>query len=305
MSFTMSASMKRLLLLLLLTTPLFSQQVALTFDDLPAHGPLPPGVTRVDIANSIIKTLNDAHVPEPYGFINAQKLEKIPEDIQVLKLWRAAGFPLGNHTFTHMSLTDNTADAFEQDIAANEPILRSLMPHADWHWFRYPFLWEGDTLEKRHAVRSYLRAHDYKIAQVTLDFGDYAFNAPYARCMEKKDTASVDHLKALYLAAATENIALYQKMAVLIFGHDIKHIMLLHIGAFETVMLPHLIDMLKKQNFTFITLPDAASDPAYKNDPDLPLKWGGIFIEQMRQVRHLEYPPHTDQPPKELETICQ
>jgi len=32
-----------------------------------------------------------------------------------------------------------------------------LMVGQDWHWFRYPFLWEGDTLEKRHAVRAYLK----------------------------------------------------------------------------------------------------------------------------------------------------
>jgi len=293
-----------LFLAIVFMTPLFAQQVALTFDDLPSHGELPPGMTRVDVANSIIKTLKDAHVPQPYGFINAVRLEKDPQDIEVLKLWRAAGFPLGNHTYTHMSLTDNTVDAFEQNIAANEPTLRSLMQNDDWHWFRYPFLWEGDTLEKRRAVRAYLQAHDYKIAQVTLDFADYAFNSPYARCMTKKDTAAVDHLKALYLTTATEQIALDQKLAIAVFGHDIKHVMLLHIGAFETVMLPHLIELLKQQHFTFITLPEAESDPAYKSDPDIPIKWGGTFLEQMRESKHLEYPPHNDKPLKELEAIC-
>ena len=38
----------------------------------------------------------------------------------------------------------------------------------DWHWFRYPFLWEGDTLDKRHAVRAYLKDHGYRVAQVSL-----------------------------------------------------------------------------------------------------------------------------------------
>jgi peptidoglycan/xylan/chitin deacetylase (PgdA/CDA1 family) len=296
--------MKRFLLLILLVTPLTAQQIALTFDDLPSHGELPPGMTRVDVANSIIKTLKDAQVPEPYGFINASKLDKVPADMEVLKLWRAAGFPLGNHTFTHMSLTDNAVEAFEQDIAANEPTLRSLMPNADWHWFRYPFLWEGDTLEKRHAIRAYLKVHDYKIAQVTMDFGDYLFNSPYARCSEKKDSAAINHLRELYLSAATERIALNRKMATLIYGHEIKYIMLLHIGGFETVMLPQLIDLLKKQDFTFVTLPDAAGDPAYKDDPDLPIKYGGSFLEQMRQAKGLEYPPHADLPQKELDAMC-
>src|SRR5260370_37698763 len=41
----------------------FSQQVALTIDDLPAHGALPPGMTRADVAKIILKELKDAHAP--------------------------------------------------------------------------------------------------------------------------------------------------------------------------------------------------------------------------------------------------
>src|SRR5215467_1898797 len=117
------------MLLLLLTLHGFTlgQDVALTFDDLPAHGPLPPGMTRVDVAESIIAALKSVKAPEVYGFINAVKLEQVPGDRAVLEEWRAAGFMLGNHTYSHMSLTDNTVEAFEKDIAANEPVLRELM----------------------------------------------------------------------------------------------------------------------------------------------------------------------------------
>ena len=75
-----------------------AQEVALTFDDLPAHGPLPPGMTRLDVAKSIIATLKAANAPQVYGFINAVKLEQVPEDRAVLEEWRAAGYLLGNHT---------------------------------------------------------------------------------------------------------------------------------------------------------------------------------------------------------------
>src|SRR5271165_3200006 len=93
------------LLLLLLPVCGGAQEVALTFDDLPAHGPLPPGMTRLDVAKSIIATLKAANAPQVYGFINAVKLEQVPEDRAVLEEWRAAGLMLGNHTYTHMSLT--------------------------------------------------------------------------------------------------------------------------------------------------------------------------------------------------------
>jgi peptidoglycan-N-acetylglucosamine deacetylase len=51
----------------------------------------------------------------------------------VLKLWRSAGFPLGNHTYAHLSLNASTADEFDQNVAANEPELKSLMGRQDWH----------------------------------------------------------------------------------------------------------------------------------------------------------------------------
>jgi peptidoglycan/xylan/chitin deacetylase (PgdA/CDA1 family) len=69
-------------------------RVALTFDDLPDHGPPPPGLTRVDVATSIIGALTSHHAPPVYGFINAKQLEAHPADVEVLRLWRKAGFPL-------------------------------------------------------------------------------------------------------------------------------------------------------------------------------------------------------------------
>src|SRR6185436_490487 len=84
-------------------------RVALTFDDLPDHGPLPPGMSRIDVAKSIIGTLKAHQAPPVYGFINARQLETNPADAAVLRLWREAGFPLGNHTFSHMDLHTSTA----------------------------------------------------------------------------------------------------------------------------------------------------------------------------------------------------
>jgi peptidoglycan/xylan/chitin deacetylase (PgdA/CDA1 family) len=173
-----------------------AQQIAITFDDLPSHGSKPIGETRLEIANSILATLHADHMPPTYGFVNGDKVAADPATIAVLKAWRAAGNPLGSHTWSHMNFNDHTPAEFEADIAKNEPLLESLMGDQDWHWFRYPFLWEGDTLDKRHAVRAYLFAHGYRIAQVNMDFEDYLWNDPYARCIAKHDDKSIEYLGA-------------------------------------------------------------------------------------------------------------
>ena len=278
--------------------------VAITVDDLPQHGDLPPGMTRSDIAKSMVATFKAKGVPEVYGFMNAGKIGDDPDRKESLKLWLDGGLPLGSHTFSHMDLTTHSAEEFEADIAANEPFLQTLMGARDWHWFRYPYLHEGDTLEKRHAVIKYLREHSYKVAEVTLDFEDYAWNNPYARCVEKKDADSIAWLKQSYLSSAAEYISLGQKMAAQLYGRDIKHVLLLHIGAFDSVMLPELLDLMTNRGFHFVTLPEAEKDPGYLRDPDAGFKDGGTLLDELMEAQHLKFPPHTDKPMKKLAEIC-
>ena len=92
-------------------------------------------------------------------------------------------------------------------------------------------------------------------------------------------------------------------MSEMLYGRDIKHIMLLHIGGFETIMLPKLLDLLKEKNFKLITLQEAESDPAYATDAPLGANWGGTFLQQMMRVKHLEFPPTEDRLSK-LDAIC-
>jgi peptidoglycan/xylan/chitin deacetylase (PgdA/CDA1 family) len=300
-----SAAGLGLMATLLWVSGLAAQEVALTVDDLPDHGPLPAGVSRVDVTRKMLAALADGKLNGiVYGFINSGKLEKYPDEIEVLKLWREAGQPLGNHTYTHINFTDNPVEAFEENIAKNEPALQQLMQGQDWHWFRYPYLHEGDTVEKRHAARAYLKDHGYRIAQVTLDFEDYLWNGPYARCTDKKDEKAIAWLKESYLKTAREYFELDQQMAQQIYGRRIKYVLLMHIGAFDAEMFPALIAQMRKDGFQFISLPDAESDPAYESDPDVGLKDGGTLLDQFFDSRKLTYPAHEDKPRKELAALC-
>ncbi|CAN5734384.1 polysaccharide deacetylase family protein [soil metagenome] len=280
-----------------------AQQVAFTFDDLPAHGEVPPGQTRLQIAQSILKTIHDQRLPPTYGFVNAHHLEEKPAEREVLEAWRTAGQPLGNHGYSHLSMNDHTVEEYTADIAKNEPVLTSLMPHQDWHWFRYPFLWEGETLEKRRAVRTYLQQNHYQVAQVSMDFEDYLWNAPYARCVAKQDDTAIASLRASYLATADQFIALFRTMSHTLYGRDIPYVLLLHIGAFDAQMFPQLIELFRQRGFTFISMTDALKDPVFKEDPNTALKYGGAFQEQWFAAKHLKVPPGT-KPYKELEAVC-
>ncbi len=127
----------------------------------------------------------------------------------------------------------------------------------------------------------------YKVAEVTLNFGDYAYNEPYARCLAKNDVQAIDWLKQSYLSGASESLSVGQKVSNQIYERNIKRMMLLHIGVFETVMLPRFFELLKQRGFKLITLQKAESDPAYAHDPDLPSRWDGTFLQQMMVAKHI------------------
>lgn len=280
-----------------------SRQIAVTFDDLPVHGPLPPGETRLDVANQVIAALRNAHVPPTYGFVNATHLEQQPDTMEVLKAWRAAGNPLGNHTWSHPNLNQMTLADYGANIARDEPTLESLMAHGDWHWFRYPFLAEGDTPGKRAGVREYLAQHGYRIAGVTMSFADYDWNEPYARCSEKKDRKSIAWLERSYLTAADRSIRYDRTLAKELYGHDIPYVLLMHIGAFDGHMLPRLLALYQHRGFSFVSLEQAEADPFYRIDTDPNLPPGPDSLEGVAAERHIAL-PKSESFSAQLNVVC-
>ncbi|MGI4828855.1 MAG: polysaccharide deacetylase family protein [Janthinobacterium lividum] len=278
-------------------------QVAFTFDDLPAHGPLPPGMARPAVVASILNTLHREKMPPVYGFINGFRVEEFPYQIHILEAWHAAGEPLGNHTWSHPELDQLSAPQYEANIAQNEALLQRVDPQGDWHWFRYPFLEEGNTVSKRDAVRTWLSAHGYRTAEVSMDFQDYLWNEPFARCSAKHDAAAIQQLHDTYLATAKTYIGVYRELAHRLYGHDVPYVLLMHVGAFDAHMLPELIGLFREQGFAFTTLETAMADPVYRADPEVPTPGGSTFNEMVATVRHVDV-PDAQEPDKMLDHLC-
>jgi len=287
-------------------SPLPLQPLAITFDDLPAHGAHPPAITRMQIIQSILATLQREKLPPTYGFINGVRTEESPETLGVLRAWRAAGQPLANHTWSHPDFNDTLPSQFIADIEANQPLLRTLMPAPsdDWHWFRYPYLNEGDTLEKHRQVRTWLKANHYKVAEVTMDFEDYLWNEPYARCTAKNDPTALQQLHDTYLSTAGQFITYYRAISKAVYGRDIPLILLMHVGAFDAHMLPELLTLYRTRGFTFVTLPQATADPVYAEDSDIAYTHGDTLTEQLAFRRGIPRPHHPGKPVALLQGLC-
>ncbi len=277
-----------------------TSELALTFDDLP----ITPEATE-----SLVATLQANSVPEVYGFFNGASLGDISTPSPLLtatRAWVAAGYPLGNHTYTHTDLNRVTVDAFIQDIAANEIPLRDLSQGMHYHLFRYPLLHEGGTPEKRAAVRAYLRANGYTMAPVSLDFQDWAWTEAHLRCRRSGDTEALSRLDDLFIIHALSRLAHARHQSRHVYGREIRFVALLHATAFQAHILPRLLESLGtafEEGVRYISTTHALQDPAYREDHGIAREEGATWLDLQELAKYgaVETGP---QVPSELGRIC-
>ena len=264
---------------------LASFEIAITVDDLPAHGPLPPGMTRLGIAQSYLETLAAHGVPEAYGFVNAAKIGTDPDSAAVLDAWRAAGYPLGNHGATHLNLERAPSiDAWRADVIRGEPPLARAMRGADWHWYRFPNLAAGNA--RHDAAAAFLGERGYRVASVSVAFSDWSYTDAYARCRARGDDAAIEAMKAAYLRGIDEGIARMRALSARIYGRMAPQVLLTHLGGWSAVMLPEVMARLDAAGARYVTLARAEADPAYVAAERLP--GGGGIMDRTAHARGVD-----------------
>lgn len=237
--------------------------VAVTVDDLPAHGALPPGMTRLSITLSHLQTFKAHGVAEAYGFVNAANAGD-PDAIAALDAWRAGGHPLANHGFTHLNIDRAVSlEAFLADVEAGEPAVAERMRGQDWRWFRYPNLSTGATAERHDGAAAWLKARGYRIAHVTLSFDDWRYTEAYARCAAMGDTATIATMETQYLRFVDDSLSRMKAVSQRVYGRMIPQVLLTHVGGWSARMLPQVMSRLDAAGARYAPLAQAQQDPAY------------------------------------------
>ncbi|MDG2528933.1 polysaccharide deacetylase family protein [Caulobacter endophyticus] len=265
-----------------------SFDVSVTVDDLPVHGALPPGMTRLSIARSHIETFKAHGVKEAFGFVNSANATDV-ESNAVLDAWRAAGHPLGNHTASHLNLEKaETLQAWIADLEAGEPAVAQRMKGQDWRYLRFPNLTAGTRPERHQGAAAYLAAHGYKVAHVTISFSDWSYSDAYARCLAKGDQAAIKTMEDQYLRGADDELANMRTVSQAVYGRMIPQVLLTHIGGWSAHMLPKVMDRLDAAGARYVTLEKAQRDPAYAQAEAIP--GGGGIMERTAKARGIALP---------------
>lgn len=241
-----------------LNLPCFAEEereIAITIDDLPFVGSAtntPANLKRTqDRFAAIVKALVDNQVPAT-GFAIGGAVAKNEWDL--LENFRNQGFALGNHTYTHKSLSGVSADKYISDIEHADNVLASVMTEPKY--FRYPYLAEGSG-EKKQKVQEYLAEHQYTIAPVTIDSKDYEFNAQLYRVPYRKREQSINQFKKRYLAYIWKQTLAAEQRSRKSNGQPVRQILLIHANLLNSYCLPDILEMYKKHGYKFISLADA------------------------------------------------
>ena len=159
---------------MLATAPARAERiVAITIDDLPFLGEPGPGDTVEAATGRLIDALVRRKVPAT-AFVTC---DRTPEQLGVLRQWRAAGLELANHAGSHKRLDDLSEAAWEADVTTCGSTIAA---HATQpRYFRFPFLQSGDSPRRRDAAAARLSALGYVTAPVSIDTADWLIAEAY------------------------------------------------------------------------------------------------------------------------------
>jgi peptidoglycan/xylan/chitin deacetylase (PgdA/CDA1 family) len=218
--------------------------------------------------------------------------------------------PLGNHTYDHVDFDRVSAQAYIANIARIDHLLQTITPGQPLlrrrHIFRYPYLAEGETLQKRDAFRIYLFRNGYRIAEVTVNYNDWAWNKAYVRCVRQNNRESIAWLKTHIVEDAQWNLNASTMMAGSLFHRNIPQILLIHIGVIDAVTLDTILKNFRAHHVKFITLDEALADPIHNINPNYAYRGEETFLEQVATSRHVDVAKYVDgiYPMDRQNTVC-
>ncbi len=139
-----------------------------------------------------------------------------------------------------------------------------------------------------------------------IDWEDYLWNGAHARCIAKNDTQAIEWLRSSYLAEAERWMRVQRDLSRQVWGRDIKHVALLHLGSFSSHILPDLFKLLEREGYRIVTLEEAQSDPIYDVGPGRggPTRRHTHRTHDAVEGHLLAARPRADKPREKLRSIC-
>ena len=242
-----------------------STEIAITMDD-PKPDDL-AGMPGSEINHRILNTLRQPHITAAL-FVTGMRIDN-PTGKAIVHEWDEAGHRICNHTYSHRNYCSSEVayEWFAADFEKNEPLIRDYKNFT--RLFRYPFLKEGETAEKRDHFRALLREHGYNVGHVTVDASDWYIDARMRERLKKDPKADTRPYRDYYIAHIRDRASFYRQLSRDVLGHDIRHTILIHHNLLNALYLADMMEGLKRDGWKWIDAPRAFADPVFRREPKI------------------------------------
>lgn len=257
-----------------------AQTVAFTFDDGPTLEPTP--LMSAQQRNQSMLDALAAHQVRAALFVTCGNGADRPEGYALAKAWGDAGHALGNHTMTHPDLNSAklTLAQYQQEVVACDRITSTLPGYQKW--FRYTFLREGNTPQKRDGMRAFLKERGYRNAHVSLDTSDWRLDGKLVQVLEANSKADIAPIKMAYLAHIRQRAIAYRDLSRQLEGRDIPQVMLMHHNLLNALWLKDVIQQFRDMGWTITTPALAFDDAVYRKEPERPATGQSLLLSIAR-----------------------
>ena len=226
-------------------------------------------------------------------FVCGERVDN-PAGKTLLKNWDVESNLICNHSYSHWYLPSKKINL--EDYTADITKCEKLISHHGQFTklFRFPYLKEGDTIEKRDGVRAFLNAHGYRNGYVTIDASDWYYNQRLESALKKNPKTDLAPYRDAYCAHILDRANYYRNLSLDVLDREIPHTLLIHHNLLNALFLGDLIAMFKSEGWELTDASKAYSDPIFASNPDIipageSLVWA-LAKETGRFENRLRYP---------------
>ena len=186
----------------------------------------------------------------------------------ILTSWNEAGHKIANHTFSHPNFNDSnvTLKSFELELLRNDSIIKVYSNY--YTYFRFPYLKEGNTIEKANGFRQFLKEKNYKNGHVSIDASDWYIDSRLLKKLKENQNADLTGFKSYYIAHLFNRAMFYDSLAYQLTNRRINHVILLHHNLTAALFLDDLIQYFKDNNWEVMNADEAYQDKIYNEEPN-------------------------------------
>lgn len=236
-------------------------EIAFTFDDPATNGGA--GFQWPELNARILRALAQ-HKLKAALFVCGMRVDSAAGR-QLLSSWDAEGHLIGYHSYSHLDLNVVSAAEFERD-ALKGVALVSTYRHAR-RLFRYPYFKEGDTAQKRDAVREFLQARGYRIGRATIDASDWAINARLEKRIASRPSADLGGYRDFFLQHIWDRAQFYHSLALRTLNRPVRHTVVLHYNALNALYFGDLVARFIANGWRPVDAEYAYQDSVYDRQP--------------------------------------